>query len=305
MSSPPSVRIARAGERFGKYKIVAPLARGRLGTVVYEAVHTEYGWRVALKVLTTPSERALIRFRREAEYAARLRHQNIVALYDFGELVGGLYLAFEFVEGVNLFRYIRRKGRLQPEEARRIAIQACLALHHAHRQGIIHRDVKPSNFLVTRKSGRLLIKLSDLGLSLAEDETRRVTVLGATVGTPSYIAPEQVTDSHSADERSDLYSLGCTLYHMLAGHPPFTEGGEREKLLQQMCDQPPDILARNPGLPVAMAAMLKRLLAKAPERRYQSAIALLKDLVELDGSPWSAFEQLLNSRAGAPAEPDA
>jgi serine/threonine-protein kinase len=300
MSSPPPIRIARPGERFGEYEIVAPLARGRLGTVVYEGVNRQKGWRVALKILTAPSQRALVRFKREAEYASRLRHENIVALFDFGELPGGLYLAFEFVEGVNLFQYINRKQRLQPEEARRITIQACLALHHAHSHGIIHRDVKPSNFLVTRKDGRLVIKLSDLGLSLAEAETRRVTQLGATVGTPNYIAPEQVIDSGNADERSDLYSLGCTLYHMLAGHPPFTEGGEHEKLLQQMCDEPPDILARNPGVPVAMAAVLKRLLAKAPERRYQHAIALLKDLVEMDGSPWAAFEQLLSSRVAPP-----
>jgi serine/threonine-protein kinase len=297
MISPPFIPIARAGERFGKYQIVVPLVQKRVGTVIYEAVHIEHRWRVALKVLPTPNEYALVRCRREAEYAARLRHENIVALYDFGELVGGLYLAFEFVDGVNLFEYIKRKRRLQAEEARRISIQACLALHHAHSQGIIHRDVKPSNFLVTRKDGRLVIKLSDLGLSLAEDDARRVTQLGATVGTPSYIAPEQVADGHSADERSDLYSLGCTLYHMLAGHPPFTKGGKREKLLQHLCDEAPDILARNPGVPVAMAAVLKRLLAKSPERRYQSAIALLKDLVELDGSPWSAFEQLLSSRA--------
>jgi serine/threonine-protein kinase len=297
MSSPQPSRIARVGERFGKYEIIAPLARGRLGTIVYEALSHEQGWRVALKVLASPSPRALVRFQREAEYAARLRHENIVSLYDFGELAGSLYLAFEFVEGVNLYQYISRKRRLQPEEARRIIIQACLALHHAHSQGIIHRDVKPSNFLVTRKDGRLVIKLSDLGLSLAEDDARRITQLGATVGTPNYMAPEQVTNSRSTDERSDLYSLGCTLYHMLAGHPPFTEGNEREKMLQQMCDEPPDILTQNPGVPVAMAAVVKRLMAKAPERRYQNAIALLKDLVEMDGSPWAAFEQLLSSRA--------
>jgi serine/threonine-protein kinase len=135
-----------------------------------------------------------------------------------------------------------------------------------------------------------------LGLSLAEDDARRITQIGVTVGTPNYIAPEQVSDSRRADQRSDLYSLGCTLYHMLAGHPPFTEGNERQKLLQQMCDEPPEILAQNPHVPVAMTAVVKRLLAKAPERRYQSAVALLKDLVEMDGSPWAAFEQLLNSR---------
>jgi serine/threonine-protein kinase len=297
MSQTSPIRKLRAGERLGKYSIVAPIARGGMG-IVYEARDVELGRRVALKVSATPDARKQARFRREAVYAARLRHENIVALYDFGESAGLWYIALEFVEGVNLLEYVQRKGRLAPEQVRRIAIQACLALHHAHGQGIVHRDVKPSNFLVTRQSGSLLVKLSDLGLSRAADDERRVTRTGATVGTVDYMAPEQALNCSRADERSDIYSLGCTLFHLLAGRPPFIETNPRERMRQHVQDAPPDLLQLNPSVPVALAAIVRRMLAKAPQKRYQTAIALLKDLVEMDGSPWAAFERQLRAPAG-------
>jgi serine/threonine-protein kinase len=290
LSSP--IRRLRAGERLGKYEIVAPIARGGMAAV-YEARDVELGRRAALKVSTTPDPRLQVRIRREALHAARLRHENIVALYDFGEAEGCWFIAFEYVDGINLQEYVRRKGRLDPEETRRIAIQACLALHHAHDQGIVHRDVKPSNFLVTRKKGRLVIKLSDLGLSRADDDDRRVTRIGSTVGTIDYMAPEQAVNCGRADERCDIYSLGCTLFHLLAGRPPFLDPDRHERLRQHVHERPPDLLRVNPAVPVALAAIIRRMMAKTPEKRYQSAIALLKDLVELDGSPWAAFERQL------------
>lgn len=296
MSSSSTIRRLQPGERLGKYEIVSPIARGGMAAV-YEAKDVELGRRAALKVSTTPDARLQARFRREAVHAARLQHDNIVGVYDFGESAGLWYIAFEYVDGINLQEYIRRKGRLHPEEVRRIAIQACLALHHAHQQGIVHRDVKPSNFLVTRKNGRLVVKLSDLGLSRAEDDERRVTRTGSTVGTPDYMAPEQAVNCGRADERCDIYSLGCTLFHLLAGRPPFTGPDRRERLRQHVHEPPPDLLQINPAVPVALAAIIRRMLAKTPQKRYQTAIALLKDLVELDGSPWAAFEQQLRSPA--------
>jgi serine/threonine-protein kinase len=290
------IRRLHEGDRLGKYEIVAPIARGGMAAV-YEAKDVELGRRAALKVSMTPDARLQARFRREALHAARLRHENIVALYDFGEAAGFWYIAFEYVDGINLHEYIRRKGRLAPEEARRIVIQACLALHHAHGQGIVHRDVKPSNFLVTRKDGRLVVKLSDMGLSRADDDARRVTRTGSTVGTVDYMAPEQAANCGRADERCDIYSLGCTLFHLLAGRPPFTGRDRRERLRQHVHEPPPDLLRLNPAVPVALAAIVRRMLAKAPEKRYQTAIALLKDLVELDGSPWAAFERQLRCAA--------
>jgi serine/threonine-protein kinase len=301
MSDSLSVRRLHPGERLAKYEIVAPIARGGMG-IVYEAKDVELGRRVALKVVATPDARQQARFQREALYAARLRHENIVALYDFGEADGFWYLALEFVEGVNLHEHIKRKGRLLPEDARRITIQACLALHHAHAQGIVHRDVKPANFLVARKNGRFIIKLSDLGLSRAgDDDGQRVTRTGTTVGTVDYMAPEQAANCGRADKRSDIYSLGCTLFHMLAGQPPFPGGAPRERMRRHVNEEPPDILQVNPLVPVALAAVLRRMLAKAREKRYQSAAAVLKDLIEMDGSPWAAFERQLRKGASRPA----
>jgi serine/threonine protein kinase len=301
MSDSPSVRRLHRGERLAKYEIVAAIARGGMG-IVYEAKDLELGRRVALKVASTPDARQQARFRRESLYAARLRHENIVALYDCGEADGFWYLALEFVEGVNLHEHIKRKGKLLPEEARRITIQACLALHHAHSQGIVHRDVKPSNFLVTRKDGRFIIKLSDLGLSRAQDERgRRVTRTGTTVGTIDYMSPEQASNCGRADHRSDIYSLGCTLFHMLAGQPPFVGGAPRERMRRQIHEEPPDILQLNPSVPVALSAVLRRMMAKLREKRYQSALAVLKDLIQMDGSPWAAFERHLRDGANRQA----
>jgi len=292
MSLSSSIRRLRVGDRLGKYEIVAPIARGGM-SAVFEARDVELGRRAALKISTTPDARLQARFRREALHSSRLRHENVVAVYDFGEAAGLWYIALELVDGTNLHEYLRRKGRLRPEEVRRIGIQACLALHHAHQQGIVHRDVKPSNFLVTRKDGRLVVKLSDLGLSRSEDDVRRVTRTGSTVGTVDYMAPEQAVNCGRADERCDLYSLGCTLFHLLAGRPPFTNPSHRERLRQHVHESPPDLLQINPAVPVALAAIVRRAMAKTPEKRYQTAIALLKDLVELDGSPWAAFERQL------------
>jgi serine/threonine-protein kinase len=296
MSAASLDRLLPRGERLGKYEIVKRIARGGM-SVVYEARDLENGNRVALKVSASPDARRRARSRREALYVARLRHEHIVTLYDFGEANGLWFLALEFVDGINLLEHIKRKGRLHPEEARRITIQACLALHHAHSQGIVHRDVKPSNLLVTRKNGVFIIKLSDLGLSRAEDEDVEVTRLGTTVGTTDYMAPEQITNSARADRRTDIYGLGCTLFQMLAGHPPFHQGSIRERRRQHVEDPPPDILRINPRVPAALASIMRRMLAKAPGKRYQSAIALLKDLIELDGSPWAVFEKRLRGQS--------
>jgi serine/threonine-protein kinase len=293
MSDSSPIRRLRRGDRLAKYEIVAPIARGGMGAV-YEAKEVESGRRVALKIAATNDERKHARFQREALYAARLQHENIVAVHEFGEADGFWYLAMEFVEGKNLHEFIKAKGHLLPEEARRITIQACLALHHAHSQGIVHRDVKPSNFLVTRRDGRFIIKLSDLGLSRSEeDNSRRVTRAGTTVGTVDYMAPEQAVNCGRADERSDIYSLGCTLFHMLAGHPPFAHGPMRERMRRHVQEELPDIMQLNPRVSVALAAVLRRMLAKDREKRYQTALAVLKDLLEMDGSPWAAFERQL------------
>ena len=285
MSSEPSPKGPQRSVQIGKYTVLVHLATGGMGAV-YKAYDTEAKRDVALKVLTPEmaSKPLMIeRFRREARNALKLRHDNIVELFEFGEAGGQYFLAMEFIEGLDLHEYVERKGMLDPEEALRIIVQAAKALDHAHGQGIVHRDIKPSNFLVTRsKKGKLLVKMTDLGLSRETNaEEFRVTRAGTTVGTVDYISPEQARDSGLADIRSDLYSLGCTWYHLLAAKPVFPEGGLAERLNKHLNVEPPDVRHSNPRASKATVAVLRRLLAKRPADRYQTPAELLRDLVAL------------------------
>jgi serine/threonine protein kinase len=267
--------------QLGKYQIRAHIASGGMGAV-YRAVDSESGREVALKVL--PPEYAarphvLARFRREFSAGVKLRHENIAALYEFAEVADTYFLVMEFVDGINLYEHIRAKGRLAPEEARGILIQVASGLEHAHQLGIIHRDIKPSNILLTQVEGRSVAKLIDLGLAreTREDEFR-LTRDGTTVGTVDYLAPEQARDSRSADIRSDIYALGCTLYHMLAGRPPFNEGSLTERIYQHAEAQPPDLRLFNPDIPPDLLAICRRMMAKKAENRQQTPTEVLQEL---------------------------
>ena len=154
-------------------------------------------------------------------------------------------------------------------------------LKHAHDRGIVHRDIKPSNFLLCNKSGRLVVKLTDFGLARDPDREAQLTTEGTTIGTVNYISPEQARDSGSADIRSDLYSLGCTWYHMLTGQPPFPEGGIAERIVKHLEEEPPDVRQFNPRVSKALVTMLNKLLAKKPRDRYQTPAELLNDLHSL------------------------
>jgi serine/threonine protein kinase len=269
------------GSRLGKYKVIAHIATGGMGTV-YKATDTELGRLVALKVLDASlaeKSNTLERFRREARHAARLSHKNIVTLYEYGHANGRHFLALEFIDGIDLYDYIERKGQLAPEESRRILVQAVKALDHAYQQGITHRDIKPSNFLLTRDRDRMRVKLTDMGLARhSGEEEFRVTRAGSTVGTVDYLAPEQARDSASADIRSDIYSLGCTLYNMLSGHPPFPDGGLGERILKHLQEDPPDIRQFNPQVSEEFWELLRKMLAKQPEDRFQTPSELLSAL---------------------------
>jgi serine/threonine protein kinase len=284
MSSGPDAKGPRRNIRIGKYVVLSHIATGGMGAV-YKARDTEGGEEVALKVL--PPEMAakpsmVERFRREAKHAAKLRHENIVTLHEFGEANGTFYIVMEFVDGTDLHEYISRHGRLDPNEALDIVTQACRALDHAYQQGVVHRDVKPSNFLLTEKNGRRVVKLVDLGLARdANEEDFRVTRAGTTVGSLDYIAPEQARDSGLADIRSDLYSLGGTWYHLLSGHAPFPKGGLGERLHRILNEIPLDIRLCNPDVSDSMAGVVHRLLAKRPSQRYQTPAELLRDLEAL------------------------
>src|SRR5262249_49931806 len=163
---------------------------------------------------------------------------------------------------------IRRQRQLDPEHARYILIQAAKALAHAHQLGIVHRDIKPSNFLVTQRRGRPFLKLTDLGLARAVDEDEcRITGVGSTVGTAAHIAADRHRTSRAADIRSDLYALGCTFYHMLAGQPPFPEGSLTERLYKHIEAEPTDVRQFNPRVPESLVWILRRLMAKQPADR--------------------------------------
>lgn len=281
----------------GKYQVVKHIATGGMGAV-YQALDTDSGREVALKVLapdyaTRPVMRD--RLRREADHGAKLAHENIVALYEFGEAQGTYFVAMEYVPGIDLFDYIARNGPLAPDAARLLCMQMATALEHIHQVGFVHRDIKPSNILLTRKDGRTLAKLGDLGLSrdIGGDEYR-LTREGQAVGTVDYLSPEQARDSGLADIRSDIYSLGCTLYHMLTGGPPFPDGNLTERLLKHAQVEAPDVRNFDPKIPAGLAAICRRMLAKLPEDRYQTPAELLADLRDLDAGA------LADERKGSP-----
>jgi serine/threonine protein kinase len=294
---PVSSEPLAPGARIGRYEVVAHLATGGMGQV-YKARDVELERVVALKLLpahVADNPVMVERFRREARNAARLTHKNIVTLYDWGQDGGTWFLALEFIEGTDLSRYIAEQGQLHAEEAWRITVQAVRALDHAFQQGITHRDIKPSNFMLVPRGRKFRVKLTDFGLARADhDDDFRVTRDGTTVGTLDYMSPEQARDSALADVRSDVYSLGCTLYHMLAGRPPFAEGGLGERVFRHQQVEPEDVRQFNPGVPEGLWLVLSRMLAKRPEDRYQTPVALLDALIALGVS---ADEALLGERS--------
>jgi eukaryotic-like serine/threonine-protein kinase len=263
----------------GRYRIDKRLGAGGMGTV-YLAFDPGLKRPIALKVL--PREKAenprlVKRFQAEAQAAAQLRHDHIVSVYEAGEADGYLYMALEYVEGTDVHNLVARRGVLPVKRSVEIVKQIARALEHAHGRGIVHRDIKPSNLLIRRDG---LVKLADLGLARSIDETMEtgITRAGTTVGTVDYMAPEQARDSKSADVRSDLYSLGCTWYFMLTGEPPWPEGSMTNKLHAHAVQPPPDPRELNEAVPDGVVAVMHRMMAKAPEARYQGPTELLEDL---------------------------
>jgi serine/threonine protein kinase len=260
------------GTRFGKYQVLAYIANGGMGTV-YKAVDTDLRRTVALKVL--PAKVAvgplLERLRREARHTARMCHPNIVTLFEYGFNPEHAlhFLALEFIDGVNLHDYIAQHVRLQPELSRRILMQVVKALDHAYTHGVVHRDIKPANILLAEIDHQLVVKLTDLGLARREeDDDFKVTRDGNTVGTIDYMSPEQARNSASADIRSDIYSLGCTAYHMLAGRAPFAQGGLGERILKHQNAPPENVRTFNPAVSVEFWTIVQKMLEKNPNDRY-------------------------------------
>src|SRR4029077_2624587 len=194
------------------------------------------------------------------------------------------YIAFEFISGTNVRDLILEQTRLSVGDTLNYVLQIASALVHTSAQGVVHRDIKPSNIIIT-PNGRA--KLVDLGLARKETKDEQavdLTVAGTTLGTFDYISPEQARDPRSADVRSDIYSLGCTLYHMLTGEPPYPEGTVLQKLLQHQGDDAPDPSQKNRQVPENLSVVVRKMMAKDPRRRYQTAEQLVRDLMLVAGT---------------------
>jgi serine/threonine protein kinase len=254
--------------RLGRYLVVDELGEGGMGRV-FKAEHELLGRVVAVKVLprskATPESEAA--FRREMRLLGRLEHEHLVRAFDAGHDLKVYYLVTEFVPGLNLWQLVRRHGPLDEAEAASVFSQVASGLDYAHQQGVVHRDVKPGNILVTRTGHA---KLLDMGLagSMLEEEAVR---LGRVVGTMDYIAPEQIRSPDDVGPAADIYALGCTLYFALAGRVPFRDGSRREKQRRHLEERPAPLGAIAPHVGDDMAALVDAMMAKSPADRIATA----------------------------------
>jgi serine/threonine-protein kinase len=299
----------------GPYVLLECLGEGAMGQV-FKARHRKLDRIVALKIIRKErlkSAHAIQRFQREARAVAKLSHPNIVAVYDADEIGGTHFMAMEFVDGIDLARLVKQAGPLPVGKACEYVRQAAVGLQHAHEKGLVHRDIKPHNLLLARtletgiqtgpRSGinghatteRALVKILDMGLarlSSADNEpgAGAMTQEGTVMGTPEYLAPEQARDAHRVDIRADVYSLGCTLYFLLSGRPPYRGASLADTLLMHQLNQAPPLQ----NVPAEVQAIVSRMIAKKPEDRYQTpaevAQALAPFCLEEGGADtiWSA-----------------
>ncbi len=263
----------------GDYKVLDRLGKGRMAGV-YKAQH-KLGQVVAIKVLPPSKAREptlLGRFQREAKLALRLKHPNIVRSFQVG-LAGDLhYLVMEYLEGETLEDVLARRKQLQPPEAVRLIYQALQGLQHIHEQGLVHRDLKPSNLMLTPPphpdTSRSTVKILDIGLGRVlweespEPQAPELTTEGVLLGTPDYMAPEQARDPRSTDIRADIYSLGCVLYHLLAGQPPFPDTNIISQMIKHATEQARPLREFNPTVPDGLQQIVNWLMAKDPAGRY-------------------------------------
>jgi len=288
------------GYQVDRYVLLDLIGQGGMGRV-YLARDSRLNRRVALKILSPErinNPRAIARFQREARVGAQLQHENLIRIYDFGESQGRFFLVMEYIEGHTIGHYIATTGRIPPRDAANLGRQVALGLDHAHRKGLIHRDVNPYNVMVTRDG---VAKLADLGLAIDTADAARVTRDGATVGTFDYVAPEQARHSHSADIRSDIYSLGCTLYHMIAGRVPFPGPSLAEKLFAHQSQDATPLEELAPETPTGLAETIRVMMRKDPAKRFETprqvAEALAPHVDRRLGSPDAA-----NAPESSPAE---
>jgi len=269
-----------AGRKFGAYEVLDVLGAGGMGRV-YRARNVTLDRIVALKTLA-PQFSAdggfVQRFLKEARAAARLNHPNIVQIYDFGCEEGTYFLAMEYVDGPSL-RALLGKARFNEHDAVLLVRHAVAALGVAHAQGIVHRDIKPDNLMLTARRDRL--KLVDLGIAKRIDEEQVLTQTGQAVGTPQYISPEQIRGARDIDARADIYSLGATFFQLVTGHAPY-EGTSGAMIMSMHLTHPlPDPRTYVPELSDGICRVLRKMMAKDREERYRDVHALDRDLYKL------------------------
>jgi len=262
------------GFMLGKYRLLRLLGAGGMSSV-YLAENTTLHQQVAIKVL--PVKRVdqtsfLARFEREARTAFRLGHQNLARAFDLDTADTIHFIVMEYIDGTDLHAKVKQEGPLDLRDAVDYIRQAALGLHYAHEEGLVHRDIKPANLILDRKG---TVKILDLGLALASDDDKEASLTREhdekVLGTADYLAPEQATDSHLADRRSDIYSLGCTLCYLLVGKAPFAQGKLAERIKAHAKKPPPNILEKRPDVPPAIAELYFRMLEKHPDARPQTA----------------------------------
>jgi serine/threonine protein kinase len=295
------------GRRLAHFELIEPIGVGGMAAVI-RARDLQLDRLVALKIL--PPDMAadpenVRRFHQEARSAARLDHENVARVFFCGEDQRLHFIAFEFVEGDNLRTIMERRGRLPVAEALHYVLQVAAGVAHAAERGVVHRDIKPSNIIIT-PTGRA--KLVDMGLarSLERQDDKGLTQSGVTLGTFDYISPEQALEPREADVRSDIYSLGCTLYHVLTSQPPVPEGTAAKKLHHHHHVKPRDPRELVPGLPDEVAVILDRMMAKKPQDRYQSPEQLVHHLLLAArklGAPANVPEGMLSVEAALPPPP--
>jgi serine/threonine protein kinase len=314
----------------GQYRILTELGRGGFGCV-FKAQHLIMNRLVALKVISpemVDDGRARAWFRREVLASTQFQHPNIVMAFDANEVDDVLFLVMEYVDGPNLAEAVKKQGPLPIGFACSLMLQAASGLQYAHEKGMVHRDIKPANLLLpraapTEETGRppavlsttspVLVKIVDFGLARLHTQATPNTLMGLKekgfVGTPDFISPEQARNIHEVDIRADLYSLGCTFFFALSGRPPFKGKNPLEIVLQHLEREPPDLKTLRPEVPPALASIVRRLMTKKPEQRFQTPGDLARELNFFFGSgaalapPSAPPGTLLNREINKPASP--
>ena len=270
--------------RMAHYRVLKVLGKGGMG-MVFEAIDIHLQRSIALKVMRPEmgnNQELRQRFLREARATAAIKSDYIVTIHQVGQENDVPYLAMEYLQGKPLDRWLAEKGAPTIREALRLGIEIAKGLAAAHERGLIHRDIKPSNIWIEEPTGR--VKILDFGLARATQDEMRLTQTGLVMGTPEYMAPEQA-EGTKVDERSDLYSLGCVIYELLTGNPPFTGPSVMSILRAVATEDAAPVRKLNPEVPADLAKIVMRLLAKSPDDRYSSAAEVVQDLEELSVSP--------------------